>query len=148
MDIALRALVLFCFMFVVTRVVGRRELGSLEPFDLILLIVISDAVQQGLTQSDYSITGALIAVSTIAVLQVTTSWLGFRFDRLRPILEGQPIVVVENGKVIDKNLRRERMTIEELTEEARLQQIGSLEDVRWAVLETNGNISFIPKSSS
>jgi uncharacterized membrane protein YcaP (DUF421 family) len=148
MDVAIRAMVLFFFMFLLTRIIGRRELSSLEPFDLILLIVMSDAVQQGLTQSDYSVTGALIAVSTIAVLQVATSWLGFRFDRLRPVLEGQPIVIVEDGKPIAKNLKRERLTVEELTEEARTQQIGSLDDVRWAVLETNGTISFIPKSSS
>jgi uncharacterized membrane protein YcaP (DUF421 family) len=82
------------------------------------------------------------------MLQVTTSWFGFRFARLRPVLEGQPIVIVEDGQPIEKNLRRERLTVEELTEAARREQIASLADVRWAVLETTGTISFIPKSSS
>jgi uncharacterized membrane protein YcaP (DUF421 family) len=148
MDIVLRATALYFFVFIVTRIIGRRELSTLAPFDLILLMVISDAIQQGLTQSDYSVTGALIAVATIAMLQVTTSWFGFRFARLRPVLEGQPIVIVEDGQPIEKNLRRERLTVEELTEAARREQIASLADVRWAVLETTGTISFIPKSSS
>ena len=126
--------------------VGRRELASLEPFDLILLIILGDAVQQGLTQDDYSMTGAFIAVGTIAALQVFTSWLSFRFPRLRPVLDGEPIVVVEDGKPIERNLKRERLTVEELMEEARQQQIGSIDEIQWAVLETTGTISFIKKS--
>jgi uncharacterized membrane protein YcaP (DUF421 family) len=146
MDLALRAIVLFTFVFVITRVVGRRELSSLEPFDLILLIVLGDAIQQGLTQDDYSVTGALIVVSTIAILQVLISFAGFRFRRLRPLLEGEPVVIVQDGRLIERNLKRERVTPEEVAAEARQQQIASLEDVQWAVLETNGSISFIPKS--
>ena len=146
MDLVLRALVLFLFVFVLTRVIGRRELSSLEPFDLILLIVLGDAIQQGLTQDDYSVTGAIIAVSTIAALQVGVSFLCYRVDFLRPLLGGLPIVLVQDGRPIDGNLRRERLTVDELAEQARLQQIGSLEDVAWAVLEPSGNISFVEKS--
>jgi uncharacterized membrane protein YcaP (DUF421 family) len=146
MDLVLRALVLFLFVFVLTRVIGRRELSSLEPFDLILLIVLGDAIQQGLTQDDYSVTGAIIAVSTIAALQVGVSFLRYRVDFLRPLLGGLPIVLVQDGRPIDGNLRRERLTVDELAEQARLQQIGSLEDVAWAVLEPSGNISFVEKS--
>lgn len=149
MDIAIRAVVLFGFVFFVTRIVGRRELSSLEPFDLILLIVISDAIQQGLTQSDYSVTGALIAVSTIALLQVGVSYSRFKFPRLRPLLEGEPLILVQDGRPVDRNLRRERLTVDEVMEEAREQaQIASLTDIQWAVLETSGQISFIPKSGS
>jgi uncharacterized membrane protein YcaP (DUF421 family) len=146
MDLVLRAIVLFTFVFVLTRVVGRRELSSLQPFDLILLIVLGDAIQQGLTQDDYSVTGAVLVVTTIAILQVGISFAGFRFRRLRPVLEGEPVVVMQDGKVLERNLRRERLTVEELAAEARQQQIASLEDVKWAVLETNGSLSFIPKS--
>ena len=95
MDLAGRAVFLFFFVFLLTRIVGRRELSSLAPFDLILLIVIGDAVQQGLTQDDYSVTGALIVISTFAVLQVLVSYVSFRVPALRPVLEGQPLVVVE-----------------------------------------------------
>jgi uncharacterized membrane protein YcaP (DUF421 family) len=145
MDIALRASVIFLFIFFLLRIVGRRELSSLEPFDLVLLIVVGDAVQQGITQDDYSVTGALIAISTLALLQMAMSYLGFRVPWTRRVLGGEPIVVVQSGRVIERNLRRERLTPAELVEEARQQQIGSLEDVEWAVLESNGKVTFIPK---
>ncbi len=148
MDIAIRAVVLFAFVFLLTRIIGRREVSSLQPFDLLLLIIIGDAMQQGLTQNDYSMTGAIIAIGTFALLQVGASYLSFRFRWLRPVLEGHPIVVVQDGKVIEANLRRERITKEELAEEARKQQVASIDDVQWAVLETNGQINFIPKKAS
>lgn len=145
MDITLRAVALFLFMYLLTRVIGRRELSSLQPFDLILLIVLGDTIQQGLTQDDYSVTGAVIAVGTIAGLQVLTSWSAFRFPRVRRLLNGHPIVLVQDGRVIEKNLRRERLTIEDLTEQARANQVTSLEDVQWAIFEPSGSISFITK---
>jgi uncharacterized membrane protein YcaP (DUF421 family) len=145
MDIVLRGIVLFAFVSFVMRIVGRRELSSLGAIDLVLLIVLGDAIQQGLTQDDYSVTGAMIAVSTIAIMQVSVSYLGFRFRRLRPVLEGEPIVIVQDGRVIERNLRRDRITVDEVLEEARQQQIGSLDDVAWALLEPNGKMSFLPK---
>ena len=145
MDIVLRTVVVFGFLLVLTRVIGRRELSSLEPFDLILLIVLGDAVQQGLTQDDYSLTGAFLVVGTFAVLQVFVSWVGYRFPKARPIIDGEPIVVVQDGQPIERNLKRERLTLGELAEAARGQQIASLDEVKWAVLETNGTISFIKK---
>ena len=145
MDIVVRAGVAFLFIYLLTRISGRRELASLEPFDLILLIVLGDLIQQGVTQSDYSATGLILAGSTIALLQVGVSYLSFRFARLRLVLDGEPLILIEDGRVLERNLRRERLTPEELAEQARQQQIASLEDVRWAVLETNGQVSFIPK---
>ena len=148
MDIVFRGIVVFFFLYVLMRVIGRRELSSLEPFDLILLVVLGDAVQQGLTQDDYSLTGAVLAIGTIAVLQLTVSYANFRFPRLRPILDGEPIVVVQDGKAIDKNLRRERVTMDDLMAAARRQNISTLDEVAWAVMETSGAISFIKKSDS
>jgi uncharacterized membrane protein YcaP (DUF421 family) len=147
MDIALRAIVIFGLLLVVTRAVGRRELSTMEPFDLILLVVIGDLIQQGVTQSDYSLTGTLIVLSVIAVLTVGTSYVSFRVPRLRGVLEGEPVVLVEHGRIIERNLRRERMTHDELAAEARQQQIDDLGRVRLAVLETNGRVSFIPEAS-
>lgn len=145
MDIILRAAAIFVLLFVITRVMGRRELGEMEPFDLILLIVVGDLIQQGVTQSDYSFTGAALAVSTLALLTVAVSYASFRIRRLRPLLEGEPIVLVHDGRTVDANLRRERISIEELEAQARLQQVASLADVRVAVLETSGQISIIPR---
>jgi uncharacterized membrane protein YcaP (DUF421 family) len=146
-DLVLRTIVVFCFLLVLTRVIGRRELSSLQPFDLILLIVLGDAVQQGLTQDDYSLTGAFLVVGTFAVLQVFVSWIGYRFPQARPVLEGEPIIIIDDGQLVERNVKRERLTKQEIAEQARIQQIAHISDVRWGVLETNGQISFIKKSS-
>src|ERR671922_2555131 len=145
MDLALRSIVVFFFIFILTRVVGRRELSTLEPFDLILLIVLGDAVQQSLTQDDYSITGAFIVISTIAILQVGLSYLNFRVPRLRPLLNGEPIVIVQDGNVVEANAKRERLTLEDIAEAARLQQIGSPAGAQWGGLATSGGVSLLPK---
>ena len=146
MDLVLRSIYVFVLVFVVTRAVGRRELSSLEPFDLILLIVIGDLVQQGVTQSDYSLTGATTVIVTMALLTVLTAYLSFRFRRLRPVLEGEPVLLMADGEILHRHLRSERLTVEELVAEARQNQIASLDDVRFAVLETSGKISFLTRS--
>lgn len=147
MDLVIRATVVFFFIFLVTRIVGRRQLSSLEPFDLIMLVVIGDLVQQGITQSDNSVTGALTVIATVALLSVFVAWVAFRFKRARVVTDGEPIIIVQDGKPIERNLRRERLTVEEVEEEARKQQIDSIEKIRWAILETDGQISCIPNSS-
>jgi uncharacterized membrane protein YcaP (DUF421 family) len=146
MDLVIRAAVIFGFIFLVTRIAGRRQLSELEPFDVILLVVLGDLVQQGITQSDESVTGTLIVISTITLLSVLVGWLSFRFPRVRLISEGEPIILIDDGKLIEANLRRERLTRGDLEEEAREQQLASLDQVRWAILEDGGSISIIPKS--
>jgi uncharacterized membrane protein YcaP (DUF421 family) len=145
MDLVFRAAAVFIFIFVITRLIGKRELATLEPFDLILLVVLGDLVQQGVTQDDYSVTGALIVISTMALMTVGTSYLSFRFRPLRRVLDGEPVVLMENGRPIERNLRRERLTLDEVAEKARIEQVESLDDVRLAVLERSGDISIIPK---
>ena len=146
MDIVLRAIALYAFVVFVMRVIGRRELSSMTPFDLVLLIVLGDAIQQGLTQDDYSVTGAVLAIATIATLQVLTSYLSYRSRGARKLFEGDPIILVERGELVENNLKRERMTPDEVAEEMRQQQIGSIADVEWGILEANGSISFIKKN--
>ncbi len=145
MDLVIRAVVVFFFIFLITRIAGRRELSTLQPFDLILLVVLGDLVQQGITQSDESVTGTLTVISTIALLTVAISWVSFRFPKTRRVTQGEPIVLVEDGKPIERNLRRERITVQDIEEEARGVQIGSLADLRWAILEDDGHISCIPR---
>jgi uncharacterized membrane protein YcaP (DUF421 family) len=146
MDIVLRAAFLYAFVVFVMRVIGRRELSSMTPFDLVLLIVLGDLIQQGLTQDDYSVTGAVLAIGTIASLVVLTSYLSYKSRRARKLFEGEPVVLVERGALVERNLSRERMTPDEVAEEMRQQQIGSIDDVEWAILEANGSISFIKKN--
>ena len=136
MDIVIRAFCAFVLVFVITRLGGRRQLGSLEPFDLILLVVIGDLIQQGVTQSDMSFTGAVLATGTFAVMVLAVSYVGFRFPRAQPLIDPQPMIVVQDGEPIVANLRTERMNVHYLLSEARQHQIPSLEDVQWAVLES------------
>jgi uncharacterized membrane protein YcaP (DUF421 family) len=145
MDLVIRAAVVFGFIFLVTRIAGRRQLSELEPFDVILLVVLGDLVQQGITQSDESVTGTLIVISTITLLSVSVGWLSFRFARIRLITEGEPIILIHDGEIVERNLRRERLTRGDLEEEARRQQVSSLDDVRYAILEDSGSISIIPR---
>ncbi len=146
MDIVARSAVAFLVLILLLRVIGRRELSTMEPFDLILLVVIGDLLQQGVTQSDMSFTGSMLAIGTFAILTVLVSWLVFRFRRLRPVLDAGPMIILQDGKLIEHNLRHERLTDDEVAAAARQQQIASLDDVAWAVLEGNGRISFIPRS--
>jgi uncharacterized membrane protein YcaP (DUF421 family) len=141
MDVVVRSIVAFVFLIALLRVIGRRELSSLEPFDLVLLIV-----QQGVTQSDYSFIGLLLSVGTFAVLTVAFSFCSARFPRLRPVLEAGPLIIIEDGKLIEKNMRKERLTPEEIAGEARSQQIASIEEIAWGVLEGSGRMTFIKKS--
>jgi uncharacterized membrane protein YcaP (DUF421 family) len=147
MDVVLRAGIAFVFIVFLLRVIGRRELSSLEPFDLILLVVIGDLVQQGVTQNDMSLTGLVLAVGTFTLLAVLASWLSYRFKAARSVLEAAPLVVVEHGKPIERNMRTERLTLEEVMSAARQQQIASLDEVEWAIVEGSGQITFIPKRS-
>jgi uncharacterized membrane protein YcaP (DUF421 family) len=143
MDIVLRALVAYVFVVFLMRVVGKRELSSMEPSDVVLLVVIGDLVQNGITQSDYSVTGIVLAAGTIGLLATVTAFVTYRSKRIRNVVEGEPVILVQNGETIDRNFRNERLTLDEVMEQARLQQIESLDKVKWAVLETNGSISFI-----
>ncbi len=108
MDIVLRALFAFFFVLLLTRIVGRRELASLQPFDLILLVMIGDLVQQGVTQNDFSVTGLVLAGGTIAVLTVVVSYGSFKLPFLRPVLDGEPVIVVQDGEPIAAKPRAEQ----------------------------------------
>ena len=145
MDLVLRTAFVYLLILVVTRAVGRRELRQLGPEDLILLVIIGDLVQQGVTQSDQSLTGTTIVIGTLALLTVASAYVSFRFRRLRPVLEGDPIVLISDGEIVERALHRQRISDSELAVEARQNSIGSLDDVRYAILEPNGRISFITK---
>jgi uncharacterized membrane protein YcaP (DUF421 family) len=145
LDIVLRAAFAYVFILFLMRVVGRRELSSMEPSDLILLVVMGDLIQNGVTQSDYSVTGVVLATTTFGLLAVLTSYTVFRSSRAKKIIEGEPLILVQNGETIDRNLNGERLTLDDVMEEARAQQLDSLDQIKWAVLESNGSISIIPK---
>jgi uncharacterized membrane protein YcaP (DUF421 family) len=146
MDLVLRCFLLFPLVLLLLRVINRRELSSMEPFDLVLLVVVGDLLQQGITQNDFSVTGAAIVVTTITLLSAGTAYASWRFPRLRRALDGEPVILLERGRPIERNLRRQRITVAELEAQARQQDIPSLDRVAYAVLETNGKISFLTQT--
>ncbi len=143
MDIILRATVLFFIMYLLLRLLGKRELSQVTPFELVLLIVMGDLVQQGVTHNDFSVTGAALAIGTIAVWAVALSWLTYLSPRAERVLEGVPRVLIRNGVIVQANMRRDRITGAELEIEMRLAGIAHMRDVAWGILEPNGKISFI-----
>jgi len=145
MDLIVRAAAVFFFVYLITRVVGRRELGSSEPFDLILLVVLGDLVQQSVTQSDNSVTGAILVISTFTMLTVLISFISVKLPKVGTVLDGAPLILVENGAPNPDNLKRQRLDLGEVLSEARLQQVARLQDIQWAILESSGQISIIPK---
>jgi uncharacterized membrane protein YcaP (DUF421 family) len=148
MDIVLRATVIFVALYLLVRLMGKRELGQMTPFELIVLVVIGDLIQQGVTQNDFSLTGAVIATATIAFWAVVLSWASYLWPRAERLLEGQPRVIVHDGELLTANLRRDRLTVSEIESEMRLAGIAHMSDVAWAILEPRGKISFIQRSES
>ena len=145
MEIVLRATAVFAFLFLLTRGLRRRTLGDLAPFELLLLVVVGDIVQQGITQEDMSITGAILSVSTFAFWASVLVWLTWKSSRARKIIDGVPLVLVQDGKPIEANLAVEQMPIEEVEEAARQAGVEHLADVRLAVIEPSGRISIIKR---
>lgn len=143
MDIVFRAAFAYVMIVVVLRVMGRRELTSLSAIDLVLLVVLGDLIQNGVTQSDMSMTGVTIAVTTFALLSIAASYLAFKSRKVRRIIQGEPLIIVDNGKPVERNLRSERLTLDDVMEAARANEIDSLDEIRWGVLEAGGKFTFI-----
>ena len=145
MDIVLRATVMFFILFLLIRLLGKRELGQMTPFEFVVLVVLGDLIQQGVTHNDFSLTGATLAICTFAFWALLLSWTTYLFPRAKDLLEGTPRVVVRNGEIVNENLRRDRLTRDEILSEMRLAGIGRMSDVAWAILEPQGKMSFIRK---
>jgi uncharacterized membrane protein YcaP (DUF421 family) len=143
MDIVIRAAVVYLFVWLVLRALGKRELGELTAFELVLLFIIGDLVQQSITQGDTSLTAAVLAIGTITLLILTQSYVVFRWQRSRPVLEGVPVVVVLDGEIVEPAIRNQRMSTDDVLEAARAQGIGDLADVQVAILENDGKLAFI-----
>ena len=146
MEIILRSTVIYFFLWAVARGVGKRELSEMTAFELILLVVMGDLIQQGATQEDMSLTGAILAVGTLAMWILIFAYLSWRFRGLRPVMEGVPVVVIHRGEPLDEVLAIERLTLDEICEAARNQGITDLAEVDIGVLEPDGKFSFLKAS--
>ncbi|MGH9277223.1 MAG: DUF421 domain-containing protein [Acidimicrobiales bacterium] len=143
MGLVVRATLIYFFLWLIARGVGKRELSQLTAFELILLVIMGDLIQQGVTLEDTSLTGAIIVLSTLAFWVVVFAYLSWRFKATRTVFEGFPVVVVHNGEPVDEVLALERVTLDEVKEEARKAGIDDLSGVRIGVLEPDGKFSFL-----
>jgi uncharacterized membrane protein YcaP (DUF421 family) len=144
-EIVIRALVVFAFLWLVTRAVGRSTLGELSTFELLLYVTMGDLVQQAVTQQDYSVTAGLLAVGTFALLTVALSWVQWRFPRARPVVTGRPVLVFKDGQPVEEAMRQQRLSVADLLVGAREQGIRRTSEIEFAVLEADGRISFFTR---
>ena len=148
MDVVIRATVIFFALYLLVRLLGKRELAQLTPFELIVLVVTGDLIQQGVTHNDFSLTGAILAVTTFAFWASVLSWITYLSRRAERVLDGQPRVIVRDGQIIRENLSHDRLTEAEIQSEMRLAGIAHVRDVAWAILERTGKMSFIKREEA
>lgn len=142
MEIVFRALFVFAFLWMITRVTGRSTLGELSTFQLIIYVTMGDMIQQAVTQQDYSVTAAVLAVSVFALVTIALDFVNARSKRLRPLTHGTPVVIMSRGEPLMDNLRAENVSLDDLMASARNEGIETFAQIKVAVLETNGKISF------
>lgn len=140
-ELLLRGSVVYFVLFVLFRLSGKRQAGQMTPFDLLLLLIISNAVQNAMVGADTSIIGGLLVAAVLIVWNQLLGWLTSRSRRIEDLLEGRPVVLVHNGHVFEDELRRNRMSIEELRGALRSEGCFDLSDAAFAILETNGHVS-------
>jgi uncharacterized membrane protein YcaP (DUF421 family) len=145
MEIVFRASLVFLGLLLLTRGLRKRTLGEMSAFEMLLLVVIGDIVQQGVTQEDMSVTGAALATGTFGFWIMALSWATWQFDPVRRAVEGVPIVLVRDGRPIDAALALEHMPLAEVLEAARQNGVDHIDDVELAILEVSGKISIIRK---
>jgi uncharacterized membrane protein YcaP (DUF421 family) len=143
MEVLARASIVFWMVFMLTRGMKRRSLADMAPFEMVLLVVLGDIIQQGVMQQDYSVSGAFLALAAFGFWITFLTYATWRWTRARRIIEGVPIVLVADGKPIHAALKVEHMPLDEVIEAARQQGVDDISKIRLAVLEVSGRISII-----
>ena len=148
MDTVLRVAVIYLFVLVGLRILGKREFGQLSPLELVSLLMIPEIVSQALTGNDYSLTTGLTALSTLLVLVFFTSLLVQRFERVERVIAGEPTVLVHDGEFVAEAMNRMRVTSDEVFTEMHKAGLQRLQDVKWAMLEPDGGIAILARDPS
>jgi uncharacterized membrane protein YcaP (DUF421 family) len=146
-ELVVRAAIVFAFLWMVTRVVGAAALTEITTFELLIYVTMGDLIQQAVTQQDFSLTSAFLAIGVFALLTIALSYSSWRWPRLRPLIRGTPVLVMHDGVPMTAVLRRQRLSVEDLRTEAREQGIRRLSAIELAILETDGKISFFQYES-
>ncbi len=148
MDAVTRAAAVYLFLVLILRIAGKRTLHQVTTFDIVLLLVISEATQQALLGEDFSITAAFLVITTLVGIDIVMSFLGNRWRIVDHIVDSRPELIVDHGTVLKDRLHRHRMEESEILEAAReLQGLERVADIKFAVLERSGHITIIPEDS-
>ncbi|VVM36216.1 DUF421 domain-containing protein [Pseudomonas fluorescens] len=148
MDSVLRAAAMYVALMLLFKIAGRRSLAELTTFDFILLMMIGEATQQALLGDDFSVTNAILVIVTLIAIDVGLSLLKQRSGWVSRLIDGEPTIIVENGKLLRQRLRHARLVEADIMEAARSSQgIEKLEEIKFAIIERNGKISVIPRQS-
>lgn len=143
LEIVIRTAIVYLVILIGLRLTGKREVGQMTPFDLVLLLLISNAVQNAMTGPDTSVTGGIVAASTMLLLNAGVTQLVWRNRKARKIIEGTPTLLIRHGKILEENLAKEKVTSDSLTQALREHGIATITDVSIAVLEIDGSISVL-----
>jgi uncharacterized membrane protein YcaP (DUF421 family) len=146
-ELVLRGALVYAFMLTLLRLTGKRQVGQLAPFDLVLLLVLSNAVQNSMNAGDNSLFGGLISATTLVAVNYLVSYVTFRSKRMEALIEGRPLVIVHNGKLYNEALNNCQLTRHELDAALRRSGCSCVGEVHMAILENNGSISVIPKKA-
>ena len=144
-ELIVRSSIVYVFLLILIRITGKRQVGQLAPFDLVLLLVLSNAVQNSMNAGDNSLVGGLIAATTLIVLNLGLGYATYRSKRLEALVEGRPQVLIHNGTLYAKTLANARLTHHELNAALRNAGCSGVDEVKYAVLENNGSISVVSK---
>ncbi|HYY55490.1 MAG TPA: YetF domain-containing protein [Candidatus Dormibacteraeota bacterium] len=144
-EIVARTVAVYVLVFVLLRISGKRELGQMTPFELVVILVIANAVQNAMNGGDNSLLGGIIAATTLVITNIIVQRFAHRVPFLERVFSSEPTVLIDNGRIVDRNREREDVSLEELEMAAREKGIDDLKEVKRAVLEVNGDISIIPK---
>jgi uncharacterized membrane protein YcaP (DUF421 family) len=146
MDAVLRAVAIYVALLVVFRIAGQRSIAQITTFDFVLLLVIGEATQQALLGEDFSVTNSLIVIVTLVGIDILLSYAKLKWTAIEKVLDGTPVILVDDGKVLAERLKRTRVDVDDIMSAARIKHgVQRLDEVRYAVLETTGEISIVPK---
>jgi uncharacterized membrane protein YcaP (DUF421 family) len=144
-ELVIRGAVVYVFLLVLLRITGKRQVGQLAPFDLVLLLVLSNAVQNSMNAGDNSLIGGLVSAATLVLLNYVVGMATWRNRRLEGLIEGRPQILIHNGRLYEDVIAKARLTHHELQAALRRGGCGCIDDVHSAILENSGEISVIPK---
>jgi uncharacterized membrane protein YcaP (DUF421 family) len=144
-EFVVRAIIVYAFLLVILRLTGKRQVGQLAPFDLVLLLVLSNAVQNAMNGGDNSVTGGMILTMTLVGLHWIVAWLTYQNKTIEGLIEGRPVLLIHNGHIDRRAVRKVQMTMHELEAALRAEGCACARDVRFAVLENSGRVSVVMK---